>query len=58
MAGQFADPDYEPTDEELRALSRAAFSGVRDKHERALEKLHQEIAAARAKQRESMGLSG
>jgi len=58
MAGRFADPDYEPTDEELKALARDAFSEVRQKHERALEKLYEEIAAARAKQRESLGLSG
>lgn len=31
-----ADPDREPTDEELEALSREAFAGVSAAHDRAL----------------------
>jgi hypothetical protein len=42
-----ADPDFEPTDDELRALSTAAFAGVREAHERALATMHVDIAARR-----------
>ncbi len=43
-----ADPDFEPTDDELRQLSARAFAGVAAAHERALARLRDEIAAARA----------
>ncbi len=51
MRTRLADPDYEPTDEELMALSRAAFADVGERHRRALAKLHAEIAEARRQQR-------
>lgn len=44
----FADPDFEPTDEDLRALSREAFADVGARHREALERLRGEIAALRA----------
>lgn len=46
--GNLADPDFEPSDEDLIGLSRRAFANVRSEHERALEKLRAEIARARA----------
>jgi hypothetical protein len=39
-----ADPEFEPTDEQLIELSVRAFSGVRQAHEKALERLRAEIA--------------
>ena len=44
-----ADPDFEPTDEQLIGLSKRAFAGVTAKHEAALRKLRMEIELARAK---------
>jgi hypothetical protein len=38
-----ADPDFEPTDEQLIGLSKRAFAGVAAKYEAALAKLHAEI---------------
>jgi hypothetical protein len=49
MRTKLADPDYEPTDAELRELSRAAFSEVAARHQAALAKVYDEIAALRAK---------
>jgi hypothetical protein len=46
--GNLADPDFEPSDEDLVGLSQRAFSAVRSEHERALEKLRTDIASARA----------
>lgn len=45
--GNLADPDFEPSDEDLIGLSRRAFADVRVEHERVLEKLRLEIAARR-----------
>jgi hypothetical protein len=42
-----ADPDVEPTDEQLAELMKRAFADVRAKHEAALSRLHAEIAVAR-----------
>lgn len=53
---RLSDPDYEPTDEELRELSRAAFSEVAAKHRAALSRMWKEIAAAQEAQREALGL--
>lgn len=50
MRARLSDPDFEPTDEELMALSRAAFADVEERHRIALEKLHAQIAEARRKQ--------
>ena len=43
--GNLADPDYEPTDEELAELTRSAFANVAAQNELALRKVHDEIAA-------------
>jgi hypothetical protein len=45
--GDLADPEYEPTDEELHELSRSAFSGVAARNEEALRRVHEEIAVLR-----------
>lgn len=42
-----ADPDFEPTDEQLMELSRRAFSGVKAARAESRAKLRAEIAAAR-----------
>jgi len=44
-----ADPDSEPTDEQLICLSKRAFAGVTARHEAALTKLRAEIELARVK---------
>ena len=44
----FADPEFEPTDEQLQDLSREAFADVAARHARALELLRERIAALRA----------
>ena len=41
-----ADPDFEPTDEQLIGLSKRAFAGVPEANARALQKMRAEIAAA------------
>lgn len=46
--GNLADPDFEPSDDDLTGLARRAFADVRRQHERALEKLRAQIASARA----------
>ncbi len=43
-----ADPSFEPSGEQLQALSKQAFAGVREAHERVLERMRREIAIARA----------
>ena len=42
-----ADPEAEPTDEQLAGLSARAFAGVGRAHEVALQRIRAEIAAAR-----------
>ena len=42
-----ADPDFEPTDEQLIGLSHRAFSGVAEARGLALAKLRAAISAAR-----------
>lgn len=49
VAINLADPDFEPTDEQLIGLSKRAFAGVTAKHEAALAKLRAEIELARVK---------
>lgn len=44
---RLADPDYEPTDEELRELMRAAFADVGAKSREADARLHREIEELR-----------
>ncbi len=43
MRTNFADPDREPTDDELQELSREAFAGVGAAHDRALAALEERI---------------
>lgn len=57
MRSRLSDPDYEPTDEELRELSRAAFSDVAARHRAALSRMWKEIAAAQKVEREALGLA-
>jgi hypothetical protein len=45
--GDLSDPDYEPTDEELRELVHSAFADVAAQNEAALRKIHAEIAVLR-----------
>ncbi|HXS16728.1 MAG TPA: hypothetical protein VN764_06050 [Polyangiaceae bacterium] len=47
MRTKLADPAYEPTDDELRALSRAAFADVASRHQTALAKLFNLIEVQR-----------
>lgn len=46
--GNLADPDYEPTDEELEELTRSAFAHLAEARREADEKLKAEIARLRA----------
>jgi predicted Zn-dependent protease with MMP-like domain len=48
VAGNLADPDYEPSDEELQQLARDAFADVPAQHRAARQRLWDEIAALRA----------
>jgi hypothetical protein len=43
-----ANPEAEPTDEQLQALSREAFAGVAEQHHDALARLRKRIALLRA----------
>ncbi|MCL2450376.1 MAG: hypothetical protein FWD17_15625 [Polyangiaceae bacterium] len=43
-----ADPDFEPTDEQLMELSKRAFAGVKERREVALARMRAEIAARSA----------
>lgn len=56
MRTRLADPSYEPTDEELRELSRAAFSDVAAKHRAALAQMWEEIAKVQKAECEALGL--
>jgi hypothetical protein len=42
-----ADPNFEPTDEQLRQLSKGAFADVAEQNRRNLESMRQRIKAAR-----------
>ncbi len=42
-----ADPSYEPTDDDLRALASEAFADVARRRREALERLYREIAVLR-----------
>jgi len=44
----FADPGYEPSDEDLMALAAEAFADVPEARRRALEELRRKIAEERA----------
>ncbi|MBX3192682.1 MAG: hypothetical protein KF819_37200 [Labilithrix sp.] len=43
-----ADPDFEPSDEQLIGLSARAFAGVREAHRQSQRELREKIAKARA----------
>ncbi len=58
MAERLADPDFEPTDEQLIELSRAAFAGVREQHEQALARLHAGIDEMRTAARKGARTPG
>ncbi len=42
-----ADPDYEPSDEQLTGLMKRAFAGLKDAERVRLERLRSDIAHAR-----------
>lgn len=42
-----ADPDFEPSDDELQELSRRAFAGVGKKYSVALKRLEEDIERSR-----------
>lgn len=48
MAPNFGDSDFEPTDEQLQALSREAFADVAELNGRALARLRAEIEELRS----------
>jgi predicted Zn-dependent protease with MMP-like domain len=48
VAGNLADPDFEPSDEELQQLARDAFADVPARYREAQQRLRDEIAALRA----------
>lgn len=50
-----ADPTYEPTDEELAGLMRAAFSGIRDAHEASLREMRARIERLQREVRAQVG---
>ncbi|MBP9113959.1 MAG: hypothetical protein KBF88_14195 [Polyangiaceae bacterium] len=45
--GNLGDPEYEPSDEELRGLMRRAFANVASEHEAAVKQIHDEIRRRR-----------
>ena len=42
-----ADPDFEPSDEQLLELSRNAFAHIREENELRLQKMRERIATGR-----------
>ena len=48
MAGNLADPEFEPSDEELQQLARDAFADVPARNREAQQRLWDEIAVLRA----------
>jgi hypothetical protein len=45
----FADPDYEPTDEDFAELMREAFAGIAEAREQSLREMHRHIAELQRK---------
>jgi hypothetical protein len=43
MRTKLADPEYEPSDDELNSLSKAAFADVKARHAAALDRLFDAI---------------
>jgi hypothetical protein len=50
----FANPDFEPTDDELGELMREAFAGIKEAKARSLQEMHERIAKAQAEMRNSL----
>jgi hypothetical protein len=48
MEPNFADPSFEPTDEQLQLLAHEAFEGVTERHVEAMRRLRAEIETRRA----------
>jgi predicted Zn-dependent protease with MMP-like domain len=48
MARNLADPEYEPSDEELQQLAHDAFAEVPERHREATRRLWEQIAVLRA----------
>jgi hypothetical protein len=48
VAGNLADPDYEPSDEELQQLARDAFADGPARHREAQQRTWDQIAELRA----------
>jgi hypothetical protein len=55
-SANFADPSFEPTDEQLNELSREAFGHVDDEAARALLRFHDEIRRLREHAIDRVGL--
>ena len=53
-----ADPDYEPSDDELAGLTKRAFAGVKEAERLRLEKLRGDIARAREEALARLGDQG
>lgn len=51
----FADPEYEPSDQELAELMHEAFSGIREAREQSIQEMRARIAAAQALARARIG---
>ena len=47
MTIDLANPEFEPSDEQLKELSRRAFRGVRERHQQALRLLQEQIEEER-----------
>ena len=48
-----ADPDFDPSDEQLAELVHRAFAGVAEAHAQSLKVLHEQIARQGAEARQS-----
>jgi hypothetical protein len=53
-----ADPDYEPSDDELAGLTKRAFAGVKEAERLRLEKLRSDIAREREEALARLGSEG
>jgi hypothetical protein len=53
-----ADPDYEPSDEELAGLTKRAFAGVKEAERLRIEKLRGDVARAREEALARLGSAG
>ena len=53
-----ADPEYEPSDEELAGLTKRAFAGVKEAERLRVEKLRGDVARAREEALARLGSEG